>query len=56
MSKLYFCYSENQKRFLTQNGIKYDGIALNPNNHKTMWIYVRGEKLDSLLTQWTNNK
>ena len=56
MSKLYFCYSENQKRFLAQNGVRYDGVALNPNTLKTMWIYVRGEELDSLLTQWTNNK
>ena len=54
MNRLYCCYSENQKNFLTQNGIRYEIVALNPNNHKMMWVYMRSEELSKKLTEWTN--
>lgn len=54
MNKLYCCYSENQKNFLAQNGIRYEIVALNPNNHKMMWVYMRSEELSKKLTEWTN--
>ena len=53
MNRLYCCYSENQKEFLSQKGLRYEICVLNPNNYNMMWVYVREEKLDRLLTEWT---
>ena len=52
-NKLYCCYSIPQKDFLKQHGIKYEVCALNPNTHNTMWIYIKNEKLNSLLKEWS---
>ena len=53
---LYCCYSLNLRKFLYQHGIKYKMAALNPNNQKLFWIYIKNEQLDKLLTKWTANK
>lgn len=56
MNQLYCCYSLNLRNFLYQNGIKYELCALNPNNHNMFWVYIRNEKLDKLLEQWSSEK
>ena len=53
MSKLYFCYSVPQRDFLSENGVRYEGCALNPNTLNTMWIYIKDKKLNSLLKEWS---
>lgn len=50
--ELYCCYSLNLRNFLYKHGIKYKLAALNPNNQKMFWVYVKDETLDSLLTKW----
>ena len=50
---LYCCYSIPQMRFLIENGLKYELVALNPNTKCTMWVFVKNKKLDNLLNQWT---
>ena len=54
--RLYCCYSLNLRNFLYQNGVKYALCALNPNSGNMFWAYIKDEKLDTLLKQWSANK
>lgn len=54
--ELYCCYSLNLRNFLYKHGIKYKLVALNPNNQKMFWVYVKDKTLDSLLTKWAAHK
>lgn len=53
MSKLYCCYSLPLRNFLTNNNLKYEIVALSPNTKSTMWVYVKNEKLNKLLKEWS---
>lgn len=55
-TKLYCCYSLNLRKFLYDNGVEYELAALNPNSKSLFWIYVKTNKLDKLLTEWSANK
>lgn len=52
-NKLYCCFSVPQKDFLRQHDIKYELCALNPKTKCTMWIYIKNEKLNKLLKEWS---
>ena len=54
--ELYCCYSLNLRKFLYDNGVEYKIAALNPNSKNLFWIYIKTEKLDKLLTEWSQNK
>ena len=54
--ELYCCYSLNQRNFLCKNGLRYKLAALNPNSKNLFWIYVKNEKLNKLLDEWSTNK
>lgn len=54
--ELYCCYSLNLREFLYNNGVRYKLAALNPNSKSLFWVYVKTEKLDELLTEWSANK
>ena len=54
MSSLYCCYSINLRKFLSENNVKYEICALNPNNNQMFWVYIRDKKLDELLTKWSS--
>jgi hypothetical protein len=56
VSSLYCCYSLNLRDFLYKNGVKYELCALNPNSKNMFWVYIRNEKLNRLLDEWSNNK
>jgi hypothetical protein len=44
-------------KFLTeQKKIRYELVALNPNTNKKFWIFVRDEKLNNGLNEWTTNR
>ena len=53
---LYCCYSLNLREFLFKNGMRYKLAALNPNSKSLFWVYVKDEKLDRLLNEWSKNK
>lgn len=53
--KLYCCYSINLRDFLFANGLRYELAALNPNSKKLFWVYVKDEKLNELLSRWSNS-
>jgi hypothetical protein len=54
--ELYCCYSLNLREFLYNNGVRYKLAALNPNSKSLFWVYIKNEKLDKLLTEWSVNK
>jgi hypothetical protein len=54
--ELYCCYSLNLREFLYNNGVRYKLAALNPNSKSLFWVYVKTEKLDRLLNEWSENK
>lgn len=49
---LYICYDAKQKKFLINEGLKYYVCGLNPNNHKTFWVFMRDKDLDLALNKW----
>lgn len=53
---LYCCYSLNLRNYLYKNGMRYKLAALNPNSKSLFWVYVKDEKLDKLLSEWSSNK
>lgn len=55
-AKLYCCYSLPLRKYLYDNGVEYELAALNPNSKSLFWIYIKTEKLDRLLTEWSANK
>lgn len=56
MERLYCCYSPKLKKFLLDNGVKYDLCCKNINTDKTCWVYIKDDKLSELLTKWTSSK
>ena len=55
-AELYCCYSLNLREFLYGNGVRYKLAALNPNSKSLFWVYIKDEKLDRLLSEWSANK
>lgn len=53
---LYCCYSLPLRNYLRGNGLRYKLAALNPNSKNLFWIYIKDEKLNTLLEKWTANK
>lgn len=56
MSKYYYCYSYNQKKFLIDNGEYSIVKGIHPTTHKQYWVFERNDNLDRLLTEWQLNK
>lgn len=54
--KLYTCYSLPLRNYLKKNDVKYELAALNPNSKKLFWVYIKTNKLDKLLNEWSVNK
>ena len=52
-SKLYCCFSVPLRDYLTENDVKYELVALSPNSKRTMWIYIKDDKLRKLLKDWS---
>ena len=55
-TELYCCYSLNLREFLYNNNVRYKLAALNPNSKSLFWVYIKDEKLDKLLSEWSANK
>ena len=52
-SKLLPCYSVPMRDFLTSKGIRYEFVGLHPTSKAMFWVYIKDEKLDKALTQWS---
>ena len=55
-NKLYCCFSVPQRDYLTENGIKYELCGLNPNTKNMFWVYIKTDKLDKYLKEWSIKK
>ena len=53
-SNLYCCFSIPLRDYLLKNGMKYEVCAANPNTGNLMWIFMRTEKLNELLSKWSS--
>ena len=51
--ELYCCYSLPLCKYLSENGLRYKLAALNPNSKNLFWVYIKDEKLNDLLNQWS---
>lgn len=52
-TELYCCYSLSLRNFLYENGLRYKLAVLNPNSKKLFWVYLKNEKLNMLLNEWS---
>lgn len=52
-STLYCCYSLPLRKYLYENGLKYELAALNPNSKKLFWVYPMTDRLSFLLSKWS---
>lgn len=43
-------------KFLQNKGIKYHCVGLNPTTKKTFYVFLKNEKLNIVLNEWTLNK
>lgn len=53
--RLYKCYSENQKDWLYNKGIRYILKARDYNNSNKMWLYHENDLLNDKLQEWHDN-
>lgn len=53
---LYICYSLPQRKFLSDNGVRYEIGGKSIKTDCPFWVYERNEKLDNLLNEWSKNK
>jgi hypothetical protein len=51
--ELYCCYSLPLRKYLSENGLRYKLAALNPNSKNLFSVYIKDEKLNDLLNQWS---
>lgn len=51
-SKLFCCFSVPLMKHLTENGIRYEVVALHKGTGNTMWIYLKDDKLKDCLSKW----
>ena len=56
MKKYFYCYSMNLKKFLMDNGLRYEWVDTNPKSNKLYYKFERTEELTNLLTQWSKGK
>lgn len=54
--KLFPCYSTKLVNFLIQKGFKYQIVGLHENTKKKFWIFIRSEKLNKVLDEWSETK
>ena len=55
-SKLMPCYSVPMRDFLATKGIRYELVGLHPKSKLMFWVYIKDEKLDKALTEWSLGK
>jgi len=51
-SIIFKCYSNNLKNFLVDNGVPYDSIVKDINNDKTIWLFIKSEKFQNVMSMY----
>ena len=54
-SKLFPCYSIPMRDFFTLKGIRYELVGLHPKSHKMFWVYIKSNKLEKVMNEWSSN-
>ena len=54
--ELYFCYSVVLRDYLYKHGVKYRICAIHPNSQKMFWLYIKTDKLDKLLSEYSEQR
>lgn len=49
---LFYCYSYKMKKFFESKGFPYVEKGSNKNNNKPYWCYLRGEILETLISEY----
>jgi hypothetical protein len=55
-NQYYFCYSINLHREIKANKLSYITKGTNPSSNRDFWVYEKTDKLNQILTDWSNNK
>lgn len=53
--KLYRCFDTNLKKYLLDNGFRYELIAKDVISNKKMWIFIISDDLENHIKIWENN-
>lgn len=53
---LFPCYSIPLRDFLASHGIRYELVGLHPETYKMFWVYIKNEKLNTLMLEWSKRK
>jgi len=51
-SIIFKCYSNQLKEFLIKNNIFYDSIVKDIKNNKTIWLFIKDEKFNSVISKY----
>lgn len=51
--KYYDCFSIGLMKFLRSHGVEPIKTRVHHSNENTIWVFIRNDELDRLLTQWT---
>jgi len=52
----FFCYNKKLSDFLTENGIKYITIAIEPKSKRQFSLYFINEQLQQLIKEYKQQK
>lgn len=52
--EMFYCYSPKLRRFLDENGIKWEGKGINKNSGFPYWLFKRGSMLERLIEEYRN--
>lgn len=53
-SILFPCYSIPMRDYLFSKGIRYELVGLHPETKNMFWVYVKTEKLEKAMLEWSN--
>ena len=53
-SLLFPCYSIPMRNYLSSLGIKYELVGLHPETKNMFWVYIKTEKLEKAMLEWSN--
>lgn len=55
-NKYFYCYSNNLKNRLLEEGERFICVGINERSNKRFWLFEQSEKLSEVLTDWKERK
>lgn len=50
--EFFYCYNPALKTYIIKNGIKYNGIGINPNSNKKYWMFQQTDHLSECIENY----